>query len=508
MGFLSNLLKGGDKVNDFFWGAWKTYVYLGEDEGRASAVTACIVAAESQRKSMIKGLGVFGSKLETYDDIPSEIKTDMLKRIKVLLVDLTAVDCLKIGIMDVGRAKNDLKDSFPDAERALARFEGDYFDKKYPQINNPESFFELDNSEVSSSDETVHFESAESEEVAKYSGPSTWPFSDRIESELHEANKESAQENNETDITPDIPINQSSDISKDEVKNLKEFFLNLCWALIFFNEYDISTEIDSDDYDETWEEDIQALLTSYSMCLYYGIDNILIDLDDYFQKVFEGIRKEIVKKYNDPDEDYMSDKKFKILWGKIKKELRKIKTPVSEVALNKSKNKLKEISQDYYQGLEKFNSAVIKEKYEHSVDEINETWWSLQEENLAFFAHTWERHSEKNKFFFGSPGLKGLSYYCILGLKQQVDDKIIHSAYKILRDKFVESENYDFDEKDLDRLEISYSNLSTSQKREAYDSYLENYYYDGMDLAWKKIDHPDVEFDSDGSQKSDDKIPF
>ena len=29
-----------------------------------------------------------------------------------------------------------------------------------------------------------------------------------------------------------------------------------------------------------------------------------------------------------------------------------------------------------------------------------------------------------------------------------------------------------------------------------------------MDLAWKKIDHPDVEFDSDGSQKSDDKIPF
>ena len=134
MGFFSNLLKGPEKVNEFFRGAWKSYVFLGEDEGRASAIAACIIAAKPQRDSMIKELANIGAEIESSNDSPESDRQSITAKINMLLDEINVATAHNPGISDVARAKTTLKNSYPEAEKALAMFDGDYFVNKFPQI--------------------------------------------------------------------------------------------------------------------------------------------------------------------------------------------------------------------------------------------------------------------------------------------------------------------------------------------------------------------------------------
>ena len=137
MGFFSNLFKGGsDQINNFFWGAWKAYVFMGDDEGRASAIAACIVATKDQRESMIKGLNHFGSNINKNSELPPSDSKIISEKINSLIEEIIEATAHNPGLSDVSRAHASLKQLYPSAQKALASFNGSYFDDKYPELKS------------------------------------------------------------------------------------------------------------------------------------------------------------------------------------------------------------------------------------------------------------------------------------------------------------------------------------------------------------------------------------
>lgn len=131
------LKKGADKVSDFFWGAWKVYVFKNDREGYEAAITAATVAAESQRDSFIQAVSHFRENLSLNEDLSDDEKTHLLecqKRLDELIKELLSLEAQRPGLTEVVKSKAQLASRFPQAANALDKYDADYFYRKFPDL--------------------------------------------------------------------------------------------------------------------------------------------------------------------------------------------------------------------------------------------------------------------------------------------------------------------------------------------------------------------------------------
>jgi hypothetical protein len=138
--FVFKILKrGADKVSDFFWGAWKAYVFKNDYEGYVAALTAAVVAKGVQSESFIVALKTFKIELASrkFDETNlNEELTHCLSRLDALIIELTAIQSAPSDPQEVVKAKLFLSKSYPDAAEALAKFDGDYFYQRHPELRS------------------------------------------------------------------------------------------------------------------------------------------------------------------------------------------------------------------------------------------------------------------------------------------------------------------------------------------------------------------------------------
>jgi hypothetical protein len=131
------LKKGADKVSDFFWSAWKVYVFKNVREGFEAAVTAATVAAESQRNSFIQALSHFRENLSLNEDSTDDERAQLHEcqgRLDELIEELVSLNAQRPGLTEVVRSKAQLASRFPEAANALDKYDADYFYRKFPDI--------------------------------------------------------------------------------------------------------------------------------------------------------------------------------------------------------------------------------------------------------------------------------------------------------------------------------------------------------------------------------------
>ena len=131
------LKKGADKVSDFFWGAWKVYVFKNDREGYEAAITAATVAAASQRDSFIRALPHFREHLSLNEDVTDDERAHLLEcqeRLDGLIRELLSLKAQRPGLTEVVRSKGQLASRFPEAANALDKYDAEYFYRKFPDL--------------------------------------------------------------------------------------------------------------------------------------------------------------------------------------------------------------------------------------------------------------------------------------------------------------------------------------------------------------------------------------
>ncbi len=92
----------------------------------------------------------------------------------------------------------------------------------------------------------------------------------------------------------------SDEITSENAKVLREYFYDACKILVFRVRRGLLTEDEEGKFGHSTEGNIkQALITSYIMCSKYEMESVLDDVDNNFTKLFEVMREEIAKYYED-----------------------------------------------------------------------------------------------------------------------------------------------------------------------------------------------------------------
>lgn len=134
------LKKNADKVTDFFWNAWKAYVFHGDEGAREAASLTLAVAVDNQRKSMVVAYEAFKTKLLasgalTEDPTMKLNAENITVRFEKLSADFKVLANSSISVTSITAMKAEFKREHPEAEKALAKFDSDFYLRKYPDIN-------------------------------------------------------------------------------------------------------------------------------------------------------------------------------------------------------------------------------------------------------------------------------------------------------------------------------------------------------------------------------------
>ena len=128
------LKKGADKINDFFWSAWKAYVFFDDNEAREAASLALAIAGVAQRKSMVFAYEDLKSKLFKTIDIQNPDSKVMADRFDKLSDDFNVLVNSSISALTLVQLKQDFSKSYPECSKALSLFDSKYFVRKYPDL--------------------------------------------------------------------------------------------------------------------------------------------------------------------------------------------------------------------------------------------------------------------------------------------------------------------------------------------------------------------------------------
>lgn len=129
------LKKGADKINDFFWDAWKSYVFFADDEAREAASLSLAVASPTQRKSMVFAFEDLKDKVFKSDDFKNPDSQVMIDRMNNLSNDFNALVNISISTSALVKLKQDFNKSHPECSKALSLFDSKYFLRKYPDLD-------------------------------------------------------------------------------------------------------------------------------------------------------------------------------------------------------------------------------------------------------------------------------------------------------------------------------------------------------------------------------------
>jgi hypothetical protein len=127
--------KGADKITDFFWNAWKAYVFFGDEEAREAASLALATAGSTQRKSMVFAFEDLKGKVFKSEDFKNSDSKVVADRFSNLSNDFSALVSSSISISTLGQLKQDFNKSYPECFKALSLFDSKYFLRKYPDLD-------------------------------------------------------------------------------------------------------------------------------------------------------------------------------------------------------------------------------------------------------------------------------------------------------------------------------------------------------------------------------------
>jgi hypothetical protein len=123
-----------DQLNDYCFDAYKSYVFLSDNEAIVALETCLIILGDEQRQGMFKALDNFSKGIKNLltDNSATNTSTmntiNRIEEVEAIIEKIKLIDC---SMQVVFIYKTELQRCFPAAATALNKFHGNYFKEKH-----------------------------------------------------------------------------------------------------------------------------------------------------------------------------------------------------------------------------------------------------------------------------------------------------------------------------------------------------------------------------------------